>query len=214
MENLKHITCSVKNITIGAGIIFESSHLKDFTITNCSLTIANSVNNHAGRATAIQIIECSQLVVSSVLVLNSSQGLTFIDTQSSVHVMDSQFTNNSIQNHKNWPGGCGLQILFVNMNQNNDANYLILRNRFEYNTATSQKASVYRYASKGGGIRILLFSECSFSLYLNDIYQNEQLHFLLDNITIFNTTFLNNSATFDGGVFYILLRLTSVQSVP
>ena len=119
------ITCSVKNETIGAGIIFKNStgiHLKDFTITNCGLTIANSVSNLAGTATAIQIIDCSQVVVSSILVSNSSQGLTFIDTLSSVHVMDSQFTNNTILNHKNWPGGGGLQILFMHVSQSNGAN--------------------------------------------------------------------------------------------
>ena len=254
-----HITCSVKNVTIGAGIIFESSidiHLKDFTITNCGVTIANSVSNHVGGATAIQIINCSQVVVSSILVSNSSQGLTFIDTLSSVHVMDSQFTNNTILNHKNWPGGGGLQILFNHMNQSDGANYLILRNTFAYNTAIAQK---FCYAGKGGGIRVLLFNKCTnvqmeldsnviegnramygggllvilsgnvshsnihissncfignaafsgggggaevgFSLYLNGIYQNEHLHPSLDNITIFNTTFLSNNATFGGGLF-------------
>ena len=159
------ITCSMKNVTIGAGIIFESSidiRLKDFTITNCGVTIANSVSNHVGRATAIQIINCSQVVISSILVSNSSQGLTFIDTLSSVHVMDSQFINNSILNHKNWSGGGGLQILFMNMDQSNGANYSILRNRFTNNTAISQEAEVYRYTGKGGGIRILLFNECAY----------------------------------------------------
>ena len=154
-----HITCSVKNITIEAGIIFESSidiRLKDFTITNCGVTIANSVSNHVGRATAIQIINCSQVVISSILVSNSSQGLTFIDTLSSVHVMDSQFINNSILNHKNWSGGGGLQILFMNMDQNNSANYSILRNKFACNTAIVQN---FFYAGKGGGIKILLFNE-------------------------------------------------------
>ena len=264
------ITCSMKNETIRAGIIFKNSTgicLKDFTITNCSLTIANSVSNHVGRATAIQIINCSQVVVSSILVSNSSQGLTFIDTQSSVHVMDSQFTNNTIQDHKNWPGGGGLQILFMHMNQNNGANYSILRNKFDYNAATSQKAEVYHYAGKGGGIRILLFNKCKniqmeldsnviegnramfgggmlvilsgnashnnihissnrfvrnaalsgggggaevgFSLYNHGIYQNESLHPLLNNVAIFNATFLSNrAATFGGGVLLYAASIT------
>ena len=182
-----HITCSVKNITIEAGIIFESSidiRLKDFTITNCGVTIANSVSNHVGRATAIQIIDCSQVVVSSILVSNSSQGLTFIDTLSSVHVMDSQFTNNTILTYKNWPGGGGLQILFMNMDQSNAANYSILRNKFAYNTAISQEDC---HAGEGGGIRILLFNEC----------KNVQME--LDSNAI-----EGNRAMFGGGLLVIL----------
>ena len=207
------IVCSTKNTATGTGIIFDNStdiRLKDFTITNCGATIANNVSNHVGTASAIQIIDCSRVVVSSILVSNSSQGLTFIDTLSSVEVMDSQFINNSIQNRTEWPGGGGLQILFMYMNQNNGANYSILRNMFANNTANSQEVC---HAGQGGGIRILLFNECKnvqMELDSNVIEGNRAMFggglFALlsgnashNNIQLFSNRFVGNTAQKGGG---------------
>ena len=154
-----------------------------------------------GRATAIQIMGCFQVVVSNILVSNSSQGLTFVDTLSSVEVTDSQFISNTIANEQNWPGGGGLQILFISHEESfftNGANYTIARNIFADNMASSsaQEAFQAEHAGRGGGVRILLFNKC------------KNLHVVVDSNVMYG-----NKAVFGGGLLVYLSGNASSNNI-
>ena len=182
------------NIT-GAGIIFENSSnvsLRDLTITECGLNITDSMANRnlTGTTTAVLINRCSQVTISSIIVSNSGQGLTLVNTLSQVNVTDSQFINNIVVNKEDWPGGGGLQILFnLDFQGDNGANYFISRNKIAYNKASSPEAEAFNsnYAGRGGGIRIFLFNGC------------KNIHIVLDENNI-----ENNSAVFGGGLLVYL----------
>ena len=94
-RSLTHINCEISH-THGAGIAFDNSScitLTNFTISNCGATIVNTnQSNLTGNGTAIQIIDCSQVSVSDIVVYRSiSQGLTFINTGSTVQVIGLSF---------------------------------------------------------------------------------------------------------------------------
>ena len=62
-----------------------------------------------GNGTAIQIVGCFQVNILSIVVKESiSQGLTFINTGSTVQVIDSHFINNTVAQSQ-WLGGGALQ---------------------------------------------------------------------------------------------------------
>ena len=104
---LTEINCNSFN-TSGAGIAFDRSSritLRHFTITNGVATIYNTLINLTGNGTAIQIVNCSQVNVLGIVVTRSiSQGLTFINTGSTVQVIDSHFINNTVTQSQ-WLGG-------------------------------------------------------------------------------------------------------------
>ena len=173
-RSLTHINCNSTH-THGAGIAFDNSSciaLTNFTISNCGATIVNTNRSHlTGSGTAIQIIDCSQVSVLSIMVYRSiSQGLTFINTGSTVQVIDSYFINNTISQSQ-WLGGGALQILFHGTKVLNHNNYTITGNTFQYNNASTNKHKYFysKYYEKGGGIRIILFNNvCSNSNFTLD----------------------------------------------
>ena len=167
-RSLTHINCS-SSYTHGAGIAFDNSSciaLTNFTISNCGATIINTnQSNLTGNGTAIQIIDCVQVNVLNIVVYRSiSQGLTFINTGSTVRVIDSYFINNTVSQSQ-WLGGGALQILFYGAKVlDPHKNYTITGNMFQYNNASTNKHKYFyaKYYEKGGGIRIILFDNvCS-----------------------------------------------------
>ena len=119
---LTQINCNSSN-TSGAGIAFDhSSHitLTNFNISNCGATISNNVKftNLTGNGTAIQIVSCSQVTIVDIVVKESiTQGLTFINTGSTVRVIDSHFINNTVAQSQ-WLGGGALQVFFFGDSKN------------------------------------------------------------------------------------------------
>ena len=102
-HSLTHINCNTSGTSLrtsGAGIAFSrSSNITfiNFTINNCGATIVKKIHGKFnGNGTAIQIIECLKVNVLGIAVYRSiNQGLTFINTGSTVRVIDSQFINNT-----------------------------------------------------------------------------------------------------------------------
>ena len=205
-RSLTHINCNSADIS-GAGIAFENSlciTIKKFTISNCGATIVNTNRSHlTGNGTAIQIINCSQVSVSDIVVYRSiSQGLTFINTGSTVQVIDSHFIDNTVFRSQ-WLGGGALQIVFhgtVDLNTSTD--YVIANSVFMYNKATTRSVKEHKifnskYCERGGGIRIILFDNvCSNS-----------------SITLDKNTFEGNTAVFGGGTLICVSGNTSHSSI-
>ena len=196
----------------GKGIVFKNSSsifLKDLTITKCGLNITDNIANRnlTGTTTAVLINKCSQVGISSIVVSNSGQGLTLINTLLQVNVTDCKFINNS------QPGGGGIQIIFNLDLQDKGATYFVARNWLVHNNAAEAKALHLNYAGRGGGIRILLFNGCKnvhIVLEGNHIENNSAvfggglLVYMSANATqnminISNNTLVNNSATGGGG---------------
>ena len=207
---------NVTNIT-GAGIIFENSSnisLRDLTITECGLNITDSMANRklTGTTTAVLINRCSQVTISSIIVSNSGQGLTLVNTLSQVNVTDSQFINNIIVNKEDWPGGGGLQILF-NSAEEFTSYFFIVKNLFAYNSAISANVFPSIVAGRGGGVRILFLDGCrnTHILVNGNHFENNNAVYggglmvllsgnaLLNTINISNNIFVNNSARAGGG---------------
>ena len=191
-RSLTHINCEISH-THGAGIAFDNSScitLTNFTISNCGATIVNTNRSHlTGNGTAIQIIDCCQVSVLSIKVYRSiSQGLTFINTGSTVRVIDSHFIDNTVSRSQ-WLGGGALQILFhgtVDLNTNTD--YVIANSVFMYNKATTRTLEDHKifnakYCERGGGIRIILF---------DNVGSNS-------SVTLDNNILEGNTAVFGGG---------------
>ena len=211
-HSLTQINCNSLNSS-GAGMAFDnSSHiiLKSFMICDCGATITN-VNKHrkrfTGNGTAIQIIDCSQVTVLGIVVYRSiSQGLTFINTGSTVQVIDSHFINNTINNSRShWLGGGGLQVIFYKVeNLIMNTNYIIANSVFKYNQASVLKDRVFHKRTehsysceRGGGIRVI---------FDNDACGNS-------SITLKNSTFEGNIASFGGGMLILLTRAMSNSSI-
>ena len=191
-HSLTQINCISSN-TSGAGIAFDCSYnitIKNFIISNCGATIVNTNRSHlTGNGTAIQIIDCFQVNILGIVVSKSiSQGLTFINTGSTVRVIDSHFINNTVSRSQ-WLGGGALQVIFHGTKDlNANTNYTIANSVFKYNNATMRRVKEHKifnskYCERGGGIRIVLFDNvCSNS-----------------SITLDNNTLEGNSAVFGGG---------------
>ena len=201
-HSLTHIYCNSSN-TSGAGIVFDRSSditIKNFIISNCGATIVNTNRSHlTGNGTAIQIIDCFQVNILGIVVNRSiSQGLTFINTGSTVRVIDSHFINNTVSRSQ-WLGGGALQVIFHGTKDlNANTNYTIANSVFKYNNATMRRVKEHKifnskYCERGGGIRIVLFDNvCSNS-----------------SITLDNNTLEDNSAVFGGGTLICVSGSTS-----
>ena len=220
-HSLAHIYCNSLN-TDGAGIAFDrSSHitLKNFTISNCGAAIYtyDKFTNLAGNGTAIQMVGCFQVNVLGIVVRESiSQGLTFINTGSTVRIIDSHFINNTLTQSQ-WLGGGALQIIFYGtILVLNNTYYTIANSTFKYNSATTNKQKIFnsKYYEKGGGIRIILFdntcTNCNITLDNNTLEGNFAVFgggALIcvsgstsnSKIRIFNNSFIDNNATAGGG---------------
>ena len=220
-HSLTQINCNSLN-TDGAGIAFDhSSHitLKDFTISNCGATIYtyDKFTNLTGNGTAIQIVGCFQVYILSIMVKESiSQGLTFINTGSTVQVIDSHFLKNTVSQSQ-WLGGGALQIIFYGTEDLNiHSNYTITNSVFKYNSATTDKHNIFnsKYYDKGGGIRIILFdntcTNCSITLDNNTLEGNSAVfgggalicvsgNTSNNKIQIFNNFFIGNKVSVGGG---------------
>ena len=205
-----HIICNGTNNS-GAGIAFEQSSnisLKNFTLTECGAPVSCDEQKFAGyvNVTAIQIIDCSRVNVSGIVISTSvGQGLTFINTASTVRVIDSHFINNTIIN------GCGggLQILFFNTDWTHiNTNYTLSNNVFMKNKAglrITQKFEVFNsfLCERGGGVRIIFYN-----IVLNNESSNKNI-----NITLENNTIQSNYAVFGGGMFVFMKGITNHTSV-
>ena len=170
-HSLTQINCNISN-TSEAGIAFDrSSHIifKNITISNCEATIVNKNRSHlTGNGTAIQIIDCFQVNVLGIVVTRSiSQGLTFINTVSTVQVIDSHFINNTVPRSQ-WLGGGALQIIFYKAEDlSTNTYYTIANSVFKYNNAIKRSVKKHntfhkstmrtKYCERGGGIRNLSF---------------------------------------------------------
>ena len=205
-SSMSVITCNSSN-TFDTGIAFDHSAvitLKSFTISNCGATIFSTKNNSfTGNGTAIQIINCNRVNVSGIVVSRSiSQGLTFINTGSTVQVVDSRFINNTVS-RSHWLGSGGLQVIFnKTSNLKTITNYTILNSKFINNGNISDKDMKRNIAEtllceRGGAIRIILSD-----------------HFFRDcSITLKNNTLEANHAVFGGGAFLYVTLSTSNSKV-
>ena len=160
-----------------------------------------------GNGTAIQIIDCSQVTVLAIAVYRSiSQGLTFINTGSTVRVIDSKFINNTMNiTESHWMGGGGLQVIFYKVeNLITNTNYIIANSVFKYNRASVLKDQVFHKRTehaygceRGGGIRVV---------FDNNACGNS-------NITLKNNIFEGNVGSFGGGMLIFLTRAVSNSSI-
>ena len=189
------ITCN----TSGAGIAFNNSSniiIETFTITNCGAPIiAIGKQTHGdltGNTTAIQFIDCAGVDVLGVVVtLSIGQGLTFINTRSTVQVIDSHFINNSVRHCGKLycGGGGGLQIVFFGPELAGvDTSYIVAHCEFMYNRATvdikdMQKVTKSVLCERGGAIRIILFDNTCKDT----------------DITLQNNVLIGNTAAYGGG---------------
>ena len=206
-NSMTEITCNSSS-TFDTGIVFDHSAvitLKSFTISHCGASIfsPNNLNFLTGNGTAIQIINCNRVNVSCIVVSRSiSQGLTFINTGSTVQVVDSRFINNTVS-RSHWFGGGGLQVIFYKTdNLKTITNYTILNSKFINNGNISDKDMKRNIAEtllceRGGAIRIVLLD-----------------HFFRDcSITLKNNTLEGNHAVFGGGAFVHVTRSTSNSKI-
>ena len=216
-RSLTHIDCESSSET---GIAFNnSSHitLTNFTISNCGATIFDrNQTNLTGNGTAIQIIDCCQVNVLNIMVYRSiSQGLTFINTGSTVQVTDSHFINNTVSQSQ-WLGGGALQILFHGAESpRKNADYFISNNEFKYNNATTNSVKTFdsKNCERGGGVRVILYGnvhKIAIKLYSNKLIGNSAvfgggaLVYVVGNashneITLLNNRFIGNTVLAGGG---------------
>ena len=164
-HSLTQINCNSSN-TSGAGIVFDRSYnisLNNFNISNCGATIFSNdkLTNLTGNGTSIQIVGCSQVNIMNIVVNRSiSQGLTFINTGSTVRVINSHFINNTVAQSQ-WLGGGALQILFHGTEElNTSTNYTIANSIFQYNNVGKRITSSLNvfesyFCERGGGVRIV-----------------------------------------------------------
>ena len=209
-HSLTHINCN-SSCNHGAGIAFDNSFqitLTNFTISNCGATIFSNDElknwtNLTGYGTAIQFVYCSQVSVSDIVVYRSiSQGLTFINTGSTVQVTKSYFINNTVS-RSHWFGGGALQILFFGtkvLNMSN--NYTIANSTFLYNDVGKRiksSSDIYKsyYCERGGGVRIAVFD----NVLINS------------TIKLFNNTLEGNTAVFGGGILVCLSGNTTGNTI-
>ena len=93
------------------------------------------------------------------------QGLTFINTGSTVRVTDSHFVNNTIT-RSHWLGGGALQVIFIETKSkdlNSNTDYTIANSVFMYNNATTHSLKQEEIHDsenyeKDGAIRILSYN--------------------------------------------------------
>ena len=104
-----------------------------------------------------------------------SQGLTFINTGSTVQVIDSYFINNTVSRSQ-WFGNGALQVVFLGENNlSMNADYSIVNSKFinngrsVSNRVTEQNPINSKYHERGGGIRILVLSYKNCSIKLENI---------------------------------------------
>ena len=215
-HSLTLINCNSSK-TSQAGIAFYRSSnitLTNFTISNCGATIAKRHYHEQG--TAIQIIDCYGVNILGIVVYRSiSQGLAFINTVSTVRVIDSYFINNTVSQNR-WSGGGGLQILFHGTE--NIANYVIANSVFKYNNAipniiTELKIYDSKNCERGGGIRIILYGGvCKITVSLDNnmlignfaVFGGGALVYVVGNasrneINLLNNHFINNTVLAGGG---------------
>ena len=216
-----HINCNITSLkTPGAGIVFYQSSnitLANFTISNCGVIIVKRRYHNQG--TAIQIIDSYKITVSNIMVFRSiSQGLTFINTGSTVRVIDSHFINNTVtQSHR--LGGGALQVIFTGTKSkdlNSNTNYTIANSVFMYNNATTlslkqEEIHDSKNYEKGGAIRILLSLNSSIITLVNNTLKGNTAVFgggivitVIKNVSnniinILNNSFINNRVTGNGG---------------
>ena len=196
-KSMTEITCNSSN-AFDTGIAFDRCALitlKSLTISNCGATIF-STKNHSltGNGTAIQINNCNRVNVAGIVVYRSiSQGITFINTGSTVRVIDSHFINNTVS-RSHWFGNGALQVVFLGDNNlSMNADYSIVNSKFinnghsVSNREMKQNLVVSKYCERGGGIRILI---------LNTYYFYKHCSIKLEN-----NTQEGNYAVYGGGAF-------------
>ena len=222
---LTHINCESKNVT-GAGIAFVNSSnicLQNFNVTNCAAATISILEKKwlkllVGNFSAIKINNCSNVNVLGIAVSQSrGQGLTLINTGSTVRLIDSHFINNSITYRRSTGGG--LQIIFFGRNTPQMAtSYTIANSVFQHNIAsklTCNSSIFFTSCSceRGGGIRIILANACkniSFALNNNSLENNKAIFAgaiqiythgdATNNVfNLSNNSFCNNTATCGGG---------------
>ena len=202
-NTLTEINCDSANTSEEAGIVFHRSSditLKNFTISNCGATIDTNRGHLTGNGTAIQIIGCCQVNVLGIVVKESiSQGLTFINTGSTVQVIDSHFINNTVNvTQSQWLGGGALQVIFYGTEILNSTYYTIANSTFQFNKAIIHKVNEHKIfnsknCERGGGIRIISF---------DNVLHNS-------SITLDNNRMEGNSAVFGGGALIYVSGNTS-----
>ena len=224
-NSMTEITCNSSNI-FDTGIAFDHSAviiLKSFTISHCGATIFSpkNLNFLTGNGTAIQIINCNRVNITGIVVYMSiSQGLTFINTGSTVRVIDSYFINNTVSQSQ-WFGNGALQVVFLGeKNLSMNADYSIVNSKFinngysVSNRVTKQNPVDSKYCERGGGIRILIlnyfYKHCSIKLENNTLEGNYAVYgggafiYVSGNtsnsmIKILNSYFIANTVSADGG---------------
>ena len=209
------------------GIYFKNTtnlKLFDLKIMNCSMLQGSSTFdvNAAGDPTcqelvlcAIYILNCTDLTIENTAVSNSrGTGVIVYNTKGLVQILNSNFSNNKVENGSSYAGGGGLVIEFTlyklqstedhNCTRNvmEDANYIIKNCIFDENQA--YKNSTYVYHSKKS------FKELGRG---GGLYISMRGHTEMNAFNITHCKFINNSASTWGEECILLcvkLQLTTM----
>ena len=231
-----HIVCGLFNSSsIGSGLALynlQNVTLSDLTFINCGSLIVNknkTVYKMLYRS-AIHMWACSDVTISNVHVKSSNGiGLEMFDMKGHIIVVDSSFTNNTLQikkyNKKNVYGGGGV---YIRMTKAIPAMFNILNCTFKNNNKSMKPQQKYTGPAGGGGLMVYFrgnntrtivnIINCTVSnnkakwgggLYIG-ILQNASNNY----IYIKNTTMSNNWATHSGGGLTIVFQDFEPTSPP
>ena len=191
-----HISCHHMN----AGLVFNQSsniELRDFTINSCGVQINHDelIDKVGNASKSIAFMNTTNVVLQGLIVTNSNgYGLMISDCFGSVLLNNTVFENNKvIESELEYTyGGGGLVIVFIPYQKQQKTQYTINNCTFENNSGNIQiqnQSFLRPYDSeKGGGMKLIA------------LHNSREV-----NITIFNCVFMNNTASYGGGL-YIRVR--------